>query len=427
MFNNSNKMDHDSLLSRSISIPIVEIGGDIEQLLSRHISSLEGKCIEEGYLKLGSTKLIRYSCGVLKGVSATIQVIFQGKLVLPITGQSFLCVVENNTRAGIKGRLDAKENPFVVFLAKDHHAHISNFSDIKENTKLKVNILGQRFEINDPKISIIAVLEELYEPDSPDRPPSPPGFPPYRPPSPPGYPPRPSPTGVPESPYAPNSQNAYVPGSQSPLYIPRSESPLYDPPGLELVQDIFVFKAKSKENLPGNGVNEVGNPKNYPELSKKVGWRKQLSHFDVAEFQCDGSPEDGIVFPPGSRWKTLEHYWQASKIHLADKPFSYLLRVGEKYGNGDGMEARELRKGKTGVDKHPVILTPQQLQRWEEIQPNVMYIGAKAKFSQNPDKLEILCATKNAKLLHDPTRVSKDKYVHFTHYEKVRSELCKTS
>ena len=410
MFIYSNTMEfyHDSLLSRSISIPIVEIGGNIEQLLSNHISSLEGKCIEEGYLKLGSTKLIRYSCGVLKGASVTIQVIFQAKVVMPITGQSFVCVVENNTRAGIKGRLDAKENPFVVFLAKDHH-NLPHFSDIKENTKLKVSILGHRFEINDPKISIIAVLEEMYpEPDSPKRPPSPPGLPPYRPPSPPGLPPYrpPSPPGSPES--------------------DLPERPAPERPS-QKSNDVFVFKSDSRDKPPGNGVNEVGNPKNYPELSKKVDWRKQLSHFDVAEFQCDGSPEDGIVFPPGTKWRTLEHYWQASKIYLADKPFSYLLRLGEKYGNGGGNEARELRKGKTGADKHPVILTPEQLQRWNEIQPNVMYIGAKAKFSQNPDKLEVLCATKDAKLLHNPGRVGKDKYVHFTHYEKVRSELCKTS
>ena len=413
---------HDSLLSRSISIPIVEIGGNIEQLLSNHISSLEGKCIEEGYLKLGSTKLIRYSCGVLKGASVTIQVIFQGKVVMPITGQSFVCVVENNTRAGIKGRLDAKENPFVVFLAKDHH-NLPHFSDIKENTKLIVTILGQRFEINDPKISIIAVLEEMCpEPNSPKRPPSPPGSPPSpghpsRPPSPPrpGYRP-PSPPGSPPSPpYIPESGSESTPES-----MPKSK-------GGSASKDIFVFKSDSKDKPPGNGVNEVGNSKNYPELSKKVDWRKQLSHFDVAEFQCDGSPEDGIVFPPGSKWRTLEHYWQASKLYLADKPFSYLLRLGEKYGNGDGMEAKNLRKGKTGVDKHPVILTPEQLQRWNDIQPNVMYIGAKAKFTQNPDKLEILCATKNATLLHNPGRVSKDKYVHFTHYEKIRSELCKTN
>lgn len=397
---------HDSLLSRSISIPIVEIGGNIEQLLSNHISSLEGKCIEEGYLTLGSTKLIRYSCGVLKGTNVTIQVIFQGKIVMPITGQSFVCVVENNTRAGIKGRLDAKENPFVVFLAKDHH-NLPHFSDIKENTKLKVSILGQRFEINDPKISIIAVLEEMYpEPDSPVSPP-------YNPPELPSYNP-------PESVSPFNTENSYSVGSDNSLYYPEVD---LKNGGAES-KDMFVFNSSSKENLPGKGVNEVGNPKNYPELSKKVGWRKQLSHFDVAEFQCDGSPEDGIVFPPGTKWKTLEHYYQACKLYLADKPFAYLLRLGEKYGNGNGMEAKNLRKGKTGVDKHPVVLTPEQLQRWDDIQPNVMYIGAKAKFIQNPDKLEMLCATKHAKLLHNPGRVGKDKYVQFTHYEKVRSELC---
>ena len=42
---------HDSLLSRSISIPIVQMGGNIEEVLSNEIASLEGKCLEEGYLK----------------------------------------------------------------------------------------------------------------------------------------------------------------------------------------------------------------------------------------------------------------------------------------------------------------------------------------------------------------------------------------
>ena len=98
---------HDSLLSRSITIPMIEMGGDMEEVLSKEISSLEGKCLEEGYLKKGSTKLIRYSCGVLKGSNIIIQVIFQGKIANPVKGESFICVVENNTRAGIKGRLDA--------------------------------------------------------------------------------------------------------------------------------------------------------------------------------------------------------------------------------------------------------------------------------------------------------------------------------
>ena len=98
---------------------MINMGGNIEEVLSNEIASLEGKCLEEGYLKRGSTKLIRYSCGVLKGANIVIQVIFQGKIANPVKGQTFICVVENNTRAGIKGRLDEAENPFIVFLAKD--------------------------------------------------------------------------------------------------------------------------------------------------------------------------------------------------------------------------------------------------------------------------------------------------------------------
>jgi hypothetical protein len=97
------------------------MGGNIEEVLSNEIASLEGKCLEEGYLKKGSTQLVRYSCGVLKGACILIQVIFKCKIANPVKGESFICIVENNTRAGIKGRLDAEENPFIVFLARDHH------------------------------------------------------------------------------------------------------------------------------------------------------------------------------------------------------------------------------------------------------------------------------------------------------------------
>ena len=67
---------HESLLSRTISIPMVEMGGKIEEVLSNEIASLEGKCLEEGYLKKGSTQLVRYACGVLKGANILIQVIW---------------------------------------------------------------------------------------------------------------------------------------------------------------------------------------------------------------------------------------------------------------------------------------------------------------------------------------------------------------
>jgi predicted NAD-dependent protein-ADP-ribosyltransferase YbiA (DUF1768 family) len=205
-----------------------------------------------------------------------------------------------------------------------------------------------------------------------------------------------------------------------PYHVPSDEEQEPDEPALT---DVLVFNSKSADKKPGKGTQEETKD-TYPELAKIKDWRKQLSHFDEAEFECTGS--NGIVFPKGSRWKTLEHYWQAAKLSLVDQPFANLLRVGEKYGNGDGNEARSLRKGiAKGPDKHPVILTQDLLSKWDTIMPEVMYVAAKAKFSQNKGKLAILCATKKAALMHLIPRVPKEvSLVRFTHYERIRSELC---
>ena len=376
-----------SLLTRSVLIPMMQMGGDVNALLEDELRLFEGKCIEEGYIQKNSIEIFNYSCGVIKGKHVLIQVVFNCRIANPLPGQMLECIVETNTRAGIKARLNSKDDsPFIIFLARDHHNLLPTFSDIKEHEKIKVTVIGQRFEVNVPKISVIATLNTESTSESVD---------------------------VPDVPDVPDTLDSDT----------DSEPEVKE---VNEVKDTFVFSSTSAPKpKPGKGVGEIGNPANYPELEKKVNWRQQLSHFDIAEFQCDGSPDDGIVFPPGSRWKTLEHYWQACKLSLADKKFANLLRIGEKYGNGDGKEARELRKGKQkNPDKHPIILTPEQLQQWNTIQPNVMYIGALAKFSQNEEKKKILCATKNAILLHNPGRVSKDNYVRFTHYEKVRSELC---
>jgi len=424
-----------SLLTRSISIPMTQMGGNIEYVLKNYLIEMEGKCGEEGYIKKKSIQLFNYSCGVIKGSNVIVQAVFECQIANPMPGQTFTCVVENNTRAGIKAKLNSSEDsPFIVFLARDHHNTIAQFSEIKENEKIKVNVLGQRFEINDPQISIIATLveQDKVDPESDTEPPSLPyDVPDSEPESPPYHVPSDSESsGEEEIIDSSDLQKAKLSALQLPIDSPEPPSPPYHVPPEDEIHaqlipqtDILVFNSKSADKKPGKGTQEQIKD-TYPELSKIKDWRKQLSHFDVSEFECEGS--HGVVFPPGSRWKTLEHYWQAAKLSLADQKFANLLRVGEKYGNGDGNEARGLRKGiLKGANKHPVLLSPETYAKWTEIMPDVMYVASKAKFSQNKDKLALLCATKNAALMHLLSRVKKEEsLVRFTHYERVRSELC---
>jgi len=343
---------------------MIEMGGDMEEVLSKEITTLEGKCLEEGYLKKGSTKLIRYSCGVLKGSNIIIQVIFQGKIANPVKGESFICIVENNTRAGIKGRLDAEENPFIVFLAKDHH-QMPEFSDIKENEKIKVVILGQRFEINDPKISIIAVLDEMYKPE-------------------------------PELP--------------SPIYVPKEKEPKEE----KEEKDVFVFKSNSADKAPGKGINEnLVKGHTYTELSKIKDWRRMLSNFDVAEFDWSGQGVLSEPFPEKTRWNSIEHAFQGSKHWWkGHKKEALRFTLSGDIGKGDGAEAQKNRK----------LVKIEDMTGWDELSLKIMASAAEAKYTQNPERMRMLKATAPAELYHlESQRGKKSDIVPFKHLEYIRT------
>jgi hypothetical protein len=69
------------------------------------------------------------------------------------------CLVKNITKAGIKAESAyEKPSPIIVFIAKDHHYNVQQFSEVKEEDIINVRVIGQRFELNDKYVSIIGEL-----------------------------------------------------------------------------------------------------------------------------------------------------------------------------------------------------------------------------------------------------------------------------
>ena len=385
---------HASLLSRNLLISNSSIGSNIHEVLMDQLSLLEGRCLEEGYVKKGSINLLRHSCGVLKGGFVSIQVVFECMVSNPVPGQTFTCVVEHNTRAGIKGRLDSSEKPFVIFLARDHHHHIPNFSEIKENEKIKVTVLGQRYEIHDPTISVIAVLSDMYEPEvlvddfgrvgySKEEMPSP------------IFKPKKSPEDAEDN----------------------IDTPRYDKSVDKETEDVFVFMSKTADVKPGKGKQEhVKDKFAYTELSKISKWRSMLSNFDVAPFEWTGEGVLAKPFAAGTRWNSIEHAFQGSKFRQygfkeAEK---FTMNSGDPIGLGDGAMAQSKRKLKLISD----------MSDWNDLSWKVMASAAREKYIQNPDRLRVLKLTGNAKLMHMVTQRGKpSELVEFKHLEEIREEL----
>lgn len=150
------------MITRRVPINIVHIGANIKQALEKKIAfEIEGKCIVEGYVKHGSCRVQSYSSGELSAGDVMFDVVVQCEVCCPVEGMHIDCIAKNITEsAGIKAEANDEPSPVVVYVARDHHFNNTDFSKVKPGDKIKVRVIGQRYELNDPYISVIAELIE---------------------------------------------------------------------------------------------------------------------------------------------------------------------------------------------------------------------------------------------------------------------------
>ena len=146
------------LITRSILLPISSVGRNIMEILEKKvISTIEGKCLVEGFVKPKSTKIVTYSSGIIQGSNIVFEIVIECEVCFPVEGMLISCVAKNITKAGIRAE-SAYDNPspVVIFIARDHHYSVAQFANIQEGDKFTARVIGQRFELNDKYISVIA-------------------------------------------------------------------------------------------------------------------------------------------------------------------------------------------------------------------------------------------------------------------------------
>ena len=58
-----------NVITRKINIPFNAIGGNIKENIEEFLKNdIEGKCIDEGYIKPNSINIINYSAGLIKAI-----------------------------------------------------------------------------------------------------------------------------------------------------------------------------------------------------------------------------------------------------------------------------------------------------------------------------------------------------------------------
>lgn len=125
------------------------------------VNQIEGKCIQEGYIKPGSVNVIRYSTGILKNQYIEFVVVFECKACNPTEGLIlYECVCTSVTKGGIHADIydNHKNIPATIYIHRDYFADSRAFQSIQKDDKFDIKVIGSRFELNDPCVEIIGEI-----------------------------------------------------------------------------------------------------------------------------------------------------------------------------------------------------------------------------------------------------------------------------
>lgn len=152
-----------NLLHHRLQLNSLDLGKNIDQiLLTRLRQDVEGKCIKEGYVRRDSVEVVERSLGKLDrshfNGGINYDVVYKADICNPVPGMDIKCVVVSKNKAGAFCNVEDNDNPLQIFLATQKHYENKKFFLLKEGMKIKVRVLGRKFEYNDNHIIVSAIL-----------------------------------------------------------------------------------------------------------------------------------------------------------------------------------------------------------------------------------------------------------------------------
>ena len=146
-----------------IQVEIKDINAQLsDMLLHRMQDAIEGKCTKDGYVMPGSIKLISHTAGKLCGERVQFHTLFTCNAYFPTVGDTIHCVVrtKNNTMGICADIANINLSPAEVFVLRDLSYESEIFQKLEIGDTFDAEVVGQRFEVGNSKISIIAEIRK---------------------------------------------------------------------------------------------------------------------------------------------------------------------------------------------------------------------------------------------------------------------------
>ena len=141
---------------------------NVNSLIFNHLQDMikhkvEGICINEGFVKPRSVSLVSHSSGELSSDFVVFDIVYECLVANTVESMELDCVVRSITKVGIRAEIEEDFSPFVIFIARDHHFENARYSNVNEGDIVRIRVLGQRYELNNKFISVIAEFLDIND------------------------------------------------------------------------------------------------------------------------------------------------------------------------------------------------------------------------------------------------------------------------
>jgi DNA-directed RNA polymerase subunit E'/Rpb7 len=155
-----------TVMIKDIVIEPHKIDKKIDEVITFNLKrSIEGKCLDKGFVREGSVELIKRSMGFFSGslfnASVKFRVSYSCDLCNPSKGDKIKCNVGNINESGILADL----GPLKIIVPKQLQNDKTIFKNLNQGDEIEIIIVEKKYEINSKYITVAAIIDEdkLFE------------------------------------------------------------------------------------------------------------------------------------------------------------------------------------------------------------------------------------------------------------------------
>ncbi len=151
------------ILKKKIKVEPKYLNEYLDKFLLNYLQNkIEGKCMDEGYIRPESIKLLKRSAGQLLGSRFTGDITYEVAYSAEVCNPSLGSIIDAKVQYVTKVGLMCLNGPLSLFVPKvNHENNLDNFLKIKTGDTVRIEVISKKYSLNDTEIKITGKIHGM--------------------------------------------------------------------------------------------------------------------------------------------------------------------------------------------------------------------------------------------------------------------------